>query len=779
MLSLILSLSFALIILSYAQNERGFDSYIPNAENKYRLTFDIYGESGRNIHDAQSPAPYGPFFTDNTPAIEKYVRFFRSRNVLIVNPGNQSVKSDYWTWSDRGILEYFGMDLLRGNTAFEDLNSVLVSRNTALELFGNIDVVGKNIRYNDTRNFTITGVFEDLPKNSTIRIEVIGALDVLQEIMPWYYENGQNWGGYSFYTYFQLQDEANVEEIQESMRQQYRDRFEIDPNDLPDEYMDFGLIAVGDIHLYSDMGGEMIPPTRVAKIRLLEYLAFIIALIGWINFINIQSARAPERLKEIGIRRSLGAHLLDLRIMFFCEYLIVNLLSLAMSAALAIYVFPGMLLNLMQIELGMVSPSIFVQFLLLSGILFSAFYPAFVVSNQAKASAIISAFRQSLGARIRNVLVSAQFLVSLFLFIFTLVIYTQVRHMNQQDPGFDATQVLVINGPISQSENDLQKAEVFRNQLLSFAGVEHTTFSGLAPGKNNGWEGNLPSRDGENSLFQKVNLCNIFPEFFDVFELDLLAGRIPDGPETDGFPRVILNEAAAKGFNWSSEEAIGKKVGYADDAIVSAVVEDFHIVGFQENVTPMVFIYDHVYFQNTTNDYFLAKVNSGDIVNILDEIEEQYLSLFPNNPFVYTFSNELFEEQYVAEKQFNQLFMTFSVLSILLSITGLIGLTTYHVIQKRKEIGIRKVLGSGEARVLFLFVNRYLKLIGLSSLLAIPFTYWYANRWLADFASRIDLNALLIVGPTLILMLAVLIVVSVIAYKAARLNPVDVLKEEG
>ncbi|MEO1254597.1 MAG: ABC transporter permease, partial [Bacteroidota bacterium] len=408
-LSLVLSLSFSMTLIFYAQNNRNFDNYIPQKESKYRLTFDVFGSKGRNIHSSSSPAPYGPYFTQNTPEIEQYVRFNRERNTLLINKGKSSLKSDYVTWGDEGILDFFGIPLLHGEEDLSDNNKLLISESIAKGLYGDpSEAIGKSLSINDSRTHTVTGVFQDIPENTSVKFETIGAIDVLQETIPWYYQNGENWGGYSFYTFFKFTQNADLRKVIESFHQQYYDRHEIDPGDLPEEYMGFDLINLGAIHLHSDIDYEIVPTFSLYKVRILELLALIISIIGWINFMNIQSAKVPDRLKEIGIRRSLGASLKSIRLLFLCEFLLINAFALGLAVMLAVYWLPALLDTLFSVQLVTMKLDTYSIASLFIGILCSSFYPAYVAANQLSTSSIVQSFRTDLFAKLRDVFVSIQ-----------------------------------------------------------------------------------------------------------------------------------------------------------------------------------------------------------------------------------------------------------------------------------------------------------------------------------------------------------------------------------
>lgn len=773
--SLVLGLTFSMSILTYTAGERSWDSYIKGGEDKYRLTYEIHGVDGLNSRSATSPSPYAPLFAANIPEIQSFIRFTQVRNCLISNAEVSSVDTDQVAFGDSDILTFFGIKMLEGNDDFHDEKSILISRSLAISLFGKSNVVGSLLDFNGIQEFEIKGVFEDFPNQSTVSLDFIGPMDFMQVISPGYYQNGNNWGGYAYHTYFDLKENPDLRKLEDNFRSLYYERFQIDPENLPSEYSNFGLINVSDVHLSPDMARELTSSNDLQRIQLLEYLAYIIVIIGWINFINIQTARAPERYKEIGIRKTLGAFTKDLRVMFGLEFMLMNFGALVTSIMLVRWVTP--LLSLLG-ETSISEPVFntpLVVFITI-GILLSSVYPAIQVTHKSGSRSI--AGHKKGYSFLRNTMVVAQFSVTIFLIVYALVINFQVRHLSEQYPGFDSSQVLVIDGPISQNSYIAQRAERFKQQLLSMPGVAQVSSAGVAPGINKGWEGNCPSFDGDNSRFLTSYFSNITDDFFKVFDLEVLAGRIPDSRIQTEHPRVVINRQAAEGYGWEIENAIGKKVGYTDTAVVSGVVENFNSVGFQEAVSPMIFIIDHVYHPRTINDYFLIQVNGSLSSQTLAEAEKLYEELFPTNPFNYSFADELFQKNYTEEISYNRKFILFSLLSILLALMGLIGLTIYHTIQKRKEIGIRKVLGSSEFKVVYLFVRQYAILLVVASIISIPITIIFIQKWLDNFASRIQLEISIVIAPIGCLALIAILAVGLISLKAARLNPVEILKEE-
>ncbi len=774
---LIVGITFAISILNYVANERRFDTYVPGVASKYRLTFKIFNDGDLSVNAATSPAPYAELFKSNLSAIEESVRFTVLDDCILRNvKGNKTQKSDKVVLGDPGMLSFFGIEMISGQDNAIDPNTAIISQSLAGQLFGRQDPVGQYVQFNGIKSFRIGGVFHDFPERSTVTANFIGPIDFMQTLRPNYYQEGRNWGGYAFHTYFRLREGTDLESLTADLQRLYYQRFELDEQDLPSEYMGFGLMPVTDIHLHSDLSHEMLPANSATRMALLEYLAYIILVIAWINFLNLQTAKAPERLREIGIRKTLGAATSELLVLFFCEYLILNLLAFGFSWGLSDLLLRSCFFQLLPGAMGQSDiylPALAIAIIIVGSVVSSG-YPAFLTATQGRGDAFLKQKRSQL---IRNTLVAFQFGVTIFLVGYTLIIFWQVKFLSNQDPGFDTSTVLSIAGPITQETDIDLKASRFKQRMLSIPGVTEISSASTSPGTNQGWQGNMPSIQGEERHYQRSYLSNITDDFFQVFDLEVLAGAIPKVGTESPLPRVIINERAARGYNWSPTVAIGKKVGYTDEAIVVAVVENFNAVGFQQPIHPMVFIIDHVYKANNRHNYFLLQVATDQLDEIVAASHKTYADIFPENPFEFNLISDAFHKQYEAEKAYNSIFLSFTLLAVVLAISGLIGLTIYHTIQRRKEIGIRKVLGSGELSIVEMFVRNYLKLVLLAAVISIPLLIIFANNWLSGFATRIEPDIYWFVAPAMIMVIVALVTVALVTIKAARLNPVDVLKE--
>lgn len=778
--SLALGILFAFVIFKFTAFERSFDRAVPDYDKKVRLNFMINNGGSTTVHAATAPYPFTDLFVPQSAEIENYARFFDAGEGILAFEDRVSIKTRGITFADESLLDFFGVQILRGGDIDEyDLKSVVISASLATQMFGTQDPLGKTVSYLGVHDFVVKGVFRDLPENSSVDFHLVGAMDFVQTLRPAYYQEGKNWGGYSFHTFYELATGTDHQVLVDKFRELYYERFEIDAEKLAGEVFDFELIPLADMHLNSGVVREQNESGSESKIRMLEYLAFVILAIAWINFINLQATKAPQRMKEIGVRKVFGAGGKNLYVMFCLEFALLNLMSLAGAAGLLWLINPYLqdltTVNLDPVVLPLTAHPWLLVFVLL-GVLVSSVYPAIVTVRNGVS--LKSTFSDNRGSWFKRGLVTVQFAVSLFMIAYTLTVYLQVDHMTNQDPGFDTAKVLMINGPVTQMETNRQNAEFVKQQALNLTGVELATWGGASPGVNQGWQGNIREMDSPEELYQTAYFSNITNDYFEVFNLQILAGRIPllNTPHTE--PRLVVNERALKGWGWNSpKEAIGKRIGYGSGSTVVAVVENFNSLGFQSEIDPRVFIVDHLYKAQTANDFFLLRIDPRHTDDIVSSMEEAYRTSFPGNPFHYSFLNEEFDSLYATEVAYNKVFSIFSGLAIALACVGMLGLARFSAINRRREIGIRKVLGSGEMSIVRLFLKEYFWLVAMAFIISTPLSYYLIDAWLDSFAYRINIGAELFMLPLVTLFVLTMITVGSISYRASLANPVKVLKE--
>ncbi len=778
--SLALGILFAFVIFKFTAFERSFDKAVPDFEEKVRLNFMIKNGGNTTVHANTAPYPFTDLFVAQSAEIEKYARFYDVGEGILAFEDQVSIKTSGITFADESLLDFFGAEITQGDDIEDfDTKSVVMSESLANRMFGEQNAVGKTITYLGVHDFVVKGVFENLPENSSVGFHLVGAMDFVQTLRPAYYQEGENWGGYSFHTFYKLAAGTDHTFLTEKFRDTYYQRFEIDAEKLAGEVFDFELIALKDIHLNSGVAREQSASGGESKIRMLEYLAFVILAIAWINFINLQATKAPQRMKEIGVRKVFGAGGQNLYAMFCLEFVLLNLLSLAVAIGLLSLLNPYLEgLTTVNLVTGVFpwSAHQWLPIFLLMGIVVSSVYPAIVTVRNGVS--LKSTYADNRGSWFKKGLVTIQFAVSLFMIAYTFAVYLQVDHMTNQDPGFDTAKVLMINGPVTQMATNRQNAEFVKQQAMNLTGVELATWGGASPGVNQGWQGNIREMDSPDALYQTAYFSNITNDYFEVFDIAVLAGRIPLLNTPHSEPRLVVNERALKGWGWNSpEEAIGKRIGYGAGSTVVAVVENFNSLGFQSEIDPRVFIVDHLYKAQTANDFFLLRIDPRQTEDIISVLQEAYTNSFPGNPFQYSFLDEEFDNLYASEIAYNKVFSIFSGLAIALACVGMLGLVRFSAINRRREIGIRKVLGSGEIRIVRLFLKEYLWLVALAFIIATPVSYYLIDAWLGAFAYRITIGPDLVLLPVMMLLMLTMITVGSISYRASLANPVKVLKE--
>jgi len=776
--SLAMGILFAFVIFKFTAFERSFDKDVPESEQKVRLNFSITNAGTQTVSSATAPYPFTDLFSAQSPEIEQYARFYDAGEGIISFEDRVYLKTRGIVFADQSLLDFFGVPLLKGNNIDDhDLRSAAISSSLAKRLFGNAAAVGKTITYLGTHQFEVKGVFDDLPDNSSVNFHLVVPTDFFQSLRPAYYQEGKNWGGYSFHTYYKLLPGTDMEALQTKLNQQYYDRFEIE--DLEGEVFGFELMPLVDVHLNPTAVREQNSGNTEAKIRMMELLSFVILVIAWINFINLQSTKAPQRMKEIGVRKVFGAGGRSLYLMFFLEFILLNLASIGLAIGL-LAIFNPLLPQWATVSLD---PSLFPVHahawllpVLVLGLTVSSVYPAILtVRNGAVLKSTYTGQRRDW---LKKGLVTLQFSVSLFMIAYTLVVYRQVQHMSNQDPGFDSSQILMVNGPVTREDSNNENAERLKQMALQEAGVEVASWAGDAPGISQGWQGNIAVMDAPETLYQTTYFSNITNDFFEVFDFEILAGRVPLQGTPHNEPRLVINEKALEGWGWSSpEEAIGKRIGYGSGSSIVAVVENFNSIGFQRDIDPRVFIVDHLYRAQSATDYFMLKVDPRQAENITAALKTGFEDLFPGNPFEYSFLNHEFEGLYRSEIAYNKVFTLFSVLAIALACVGMLGLARHNAMIRKREVGIRKVLGSGELGIVKLFVREYFVLILLAFVLSLPVSYYLIEGWLSTFAYRIAIGPGLFLAPLSALITLTLLTVGGISFKAAQSNPVEVLKD--
>jgi putative ABC transport system permease protein len=515
-------------------------------------------------------------------------------------------------------------------------------------------------------------------------------------------------------------------------------------------------------------------------------IGVFVIVIAWINYVNLSTAKAMERAKEVGVRKVMGAFKFQLIRQFIVESALINLLSIVIASGLILLALPyfNQLTGGQFSWRDLIQPwfMILVLSLWIIGTVLSGFYPAIVLSSFKPVTVLKGKLKNSTGGIIlRKSLVVFQFMASVALIAGTLIVYRQLNFMMKQDIGMDINQILVVERPgiSSRDRNAFNSAvDVFRNEVKKDRAVIGMATSVTVPGKQR--EFKAPAKKYGSSDDQQVNMRfnSMDFDFIDVFKMKLVAGR----PFSEDFTKdpdtsAIITESAARMLGFKKpEDALGQTLAITQFEwypIIVGVVNDYHQVSLKKVLDPTIF-----YCTNYTGEYYSLRVKTDDLANTIEHVRKSWQKAFPGNPFDYFFLDDYFNRQYENEKKFGSLFTTFSILAMIVGCLGLFGLSAYTATQRTKEIGIRKALGSSESGIFLLLSKEYIKLIALSIILATPLVWFFMNGWIQSFPYRTSISVTIFVVAGLIVLMVSLFTVSYQTFKASRTNPVDSLRYE-
>lgn len=759
---------FTLISL-YIQYELSYDSHHEKAEQIYRIAMRQKGNDFRGTDRfAVTPMPLAQAMKEEFPEVEAATTLETQWSLL---SSEEKVFGELGLFADEHVFDVFTFPVIAGMgaQALKDSDGILLTRSLAEKFFAGESPIGKTLLFENEKSLTVRGILEDIPENQHFTFDYITSVKNL----PYYEDDIGRWGSNNYRTYIALRSGSNYRDLEEKMTVFDKQLGAVYQNGpiVPS----FFLQPLLDIHLYSRINLEMEPTGDIRYIYLFISIAFTILILASINYMNLATAGAARRAKEVGVRKVLGARRRQLVFQFLGESFMLTLISFLVAIALVDLLLPvysrmldkTILFSLTGnrlIFIGMITAA-----LLIGGL--SGLYPALFLSGVNPIRAFRGSFLKSYreGTILRNLLVIGQFMAAIVLAIGSVVIFQQLRYIQNKKLGFNREQVVYI--PFGQQEVN-QKAGVIRERLLAHPKVEKVSIATVLPlnsynqGVVDQWEGN----ENQEELWVYRNYVD--EDFFDLFEMEIIAGRAfsPNYP-TDSVGSYVLNEAAVKALGWDS--AVGKQFR---DGQVIGVVKDFHFQPFNLAIEPLFLAYRQR--QDRRNGNIVMKLNSGDIEETVAGVRETMKEILPHIPFDVHFLDESYNQLYRAEKRLGQAFGLFTFLALFIACIGMFGLVSHTVLQRTKEIGIRKVLGASVLNIVELLSKDFLRLVLLSLVLGAPIAWHFMRQWLQNFVYRVELHwAVFVLVGALAIGLAFL-TVSVQGVKAARANPVQSLRAE-
>ncbi len=775
---LAIGIAASLLILQYVNYELNYENFNEKADRVFRLKTNRYNQGELSTEWASGVVSIGPLLKENMPEVEAYARLTQTSGVISNGDNEFRERKIYFANSD--VFNVFDIDLIDGDpkTALDELYTMAVSESTANRYFGRTDVVGETLMYNKSRSIKITAVFEDVPQNSHMKFDMLGSWATVSRGREQQMNSVWYWDGY--FNYVLLKEGTNPEAFAQRVDGFVETQWGEEMRNA-DTWMDFELQALSDIHLYSNFIGEAEVNGDGDSVYALLGISFFIILIAWVNYVNLSTAKSMERSKEVGLRKVMGSQKGQLIRQFLTESFVINLLAVILAFGIVVLVLP----YFAQLADQPMTLALFTQqgfwiglgALFLIGTFLSGLYPAFVLSSFKPIESLKGSNAANSGRTwLRKGLVVFQFMASVGLIIGTYTVYEQISFMRNQDLGIDIKQTLVITGPSVTDSTYQEKFTAFADVLKGNSGIDNVVVSTAIPGREVGWNAGGIRREGApDSEGRQYRVLGLGYEFVETFDMELIAGRSFTRGYGDEESKILFSRSAVKDFGFASpEEALNTRIQFWGQIYtIIGVVEDYHHTSLKDN-------YDKLLFRllPNTQGYYSIKYTASNTKDVINTAEENWARFFPGNPFEYFFLDDEYAEQYKADQQFGSVFTIFSSLAIFVACLGLFGLAAYMTSKRTKEIGIRKVLGASVSNIVNLLSTDFLKLIGLSVVLAIPLAYYGMEQWLNGFAFRIDLYWYILALPALFVILVALATVSFQTSRAARANPVNSLRSE-
>lgn len=773
---LAIGIAACMLIVLYIQDELSYDRYHPNADRIYRIVDDIES-GGQTIRTAGSPLSWAPALKQDYPEVEQFVRMRGTGSTWLFHRETTQFYEKKVIWAEDGLFDLFDIPLVAGDpkTALAEPFTIVISETMAVKYFGREEAMGQIMGVDNTYEFRVTGIMRDMPANSHMRPDMFTSYSSLATIRSFYRENWEDHD--NFYTYIQLRENTNPDDLEARMPD-FLERY------AGDKYRESGVVLrpslqpLVDIHLYSQRESELEPNGDIRFVVLYTLIAFLIPLIACINFVNLATARSAMRAREVGVRKVLGANRTQLLGQFLGEAVVMAAVAMVISVILVELALPAVNTIagkhlIFPLSNGLVLTAIAFGTIVIG--LVAGSYPAVYLSGFLPTEVLKGSLKSGTrGLGLRKVLVVVQFAMSIFLLVSTAVIYDQIEFIQTKRLGFNKEQVMVL--PVT-GDTQRRNTSVLKERLSQLPGVLGVATASGVPGMR--VVPIMAVRPDGMSPEDHLMMATLYAdeEFLDVMEIDLVAGRnfSPDWG-TDSTRGFLLNETAVRYLGWGVPgDAIGRRferVSFTNRVgRVIGVVRDFHLRTIHEEIEPIVIM------TSSYHIYLLIRVEPDGISATISRIGETWRNVDASFPLEYTFLDEDFDRLYRDDRRLGEVFAIFAVLGAFVACLGLLGLASFSIQQRAREIGIRKVLGSSISSVVVLLSKDFMKYVLLGNLIAWPLAYFVMTRWLQNYAYVADLNfAWFVVGGVLALVIAWL-TIGAHAVAASRRNPVNALRQ--
>lgn len=778
---LAVGIAAGMLILQYVEHELSYDSFHQRADRIFRVDHRFMKNGQLDFGSARTYPRVGPAMFADFAEVENFCRLVPEYRGALVRYNEIAFHEENVWYADSSLLTMFTFPWIEGDqhTSLTEVNTAVVEESVARKYFGDASPVGKRISLgsmNGTIDVEVRGVFR-VPANSHLPMNVVVSYPTV--VSRWG-ESAQNgWGWYDFHTYLLLRPGTDVYALEQKLP-----AF-VDRNGGPrlnSDRVQLSLRPLSDIHLNSHLMMEagVNGSSRIVYFLLLLGIATLV--IAWINYINLATARAMERAREVGVRKVSGSSRLQLGMQFMLEAFIVNTLSLVFAIALIAALLPifneltGKTFDLTIMLTWSFAARLFL--LLLAGSLLTGFYPALVLSSFRPITVLKGSLQHASGGQLfRKVMVVGQFMASVVLIAGTMIVFSQLQHLQSIELGINIDDTMVIKVPevVDDRIRYNMALESYRDEMMNHPGVMEGTISSEIPGRAVGWYGGGKQIGIDQELPSAIlYLTTVDANYFNLYGIDVVAGRTYDPVSRFDSANVVINSRAVQSLGFpSAQEAIQGKILLRGDTLnVIGVVEDYHHESPKDDYRPSAYI-----LSPDERAFFSFRVSEATPA-VVDAARARFASFFPGVPFEHFFLHDMYQQQYESENKFLSVFTVFAILAIVIASLGLFGLSAYTISLRTKEVGIRKVLGSSMWQIFVLFSRDFLTLILISNLIAIPIVWTTMNNWLSSFVERIDIEVGVFVVTAFVSLILAIGTISYHVWKSATLNPARALRSE-
>lgn len=759
--SLSIGLAVCILLLLYVANELSYDRYHDKADNIYRLC--------QEVHPYQAPGT-AKYLADNLPEIESYARILPRDNIL-VKVDNQIFKEDLVAWIDAELFEIFSFELILGSAAnsLQQPGTAVLTEETARKYFGDENPIGKMFKVSSEYDYIVVGVIKDIPQNSHFTFDLFLTLADGNKMFgdDWM----ESWGWWNFLVYFEMSDHFSKPDLEAKITELMKSH-----NETGAPVTQFTVQNIKDIHLYSShFLGDIQPQNSITYVLIFSAIGLLILLIACFNYINLLTANATTRVTEIGVRKTFGASRTQLAMQYVSESMIVFFISFCISLILVRLSLPlfnelsGKELSFYFLSNVNILMSLLGMMIVL-GVL-AGWYPAFVLSSYSPVK-VMKSFKSGFGSgfKIKKILVGAQFTIVIVLIACATVMLRQISFIQEKELGFDKEAVLTSIFDFG----DEAKYNTLKQALLNESFVSGVSVASRIPSGSLSNEGRVRLEGQADGI--AISYVHITFDYFRTLGIEPVQGRLFSSEfNTDATDAVILNEAAVKSIGIEGDP-VGQTLKCnwpKSDRRIVGIIDDIYFESLYNKVKPVVYVIDY-----SMAYHLIVKVKPSDLVGSKNALTEVCQSIYPDEVIEFTFLDQILEQRYQKDSKTFQLMGFFAVLAIFLACMGLLGVASFMMASRTKEIGIRKVNGATISEIMLMLNISFVKWMIIAFIIATPIAYYGMNKWLESFAYKTALSWWIFVFAGFISLVIVLLTVSGLSYSTARRNPVEALRYE-